>query len=314
VRELADGPASESQERSLRRAQHALRASLRDGLAREVLLVTGAILLYFAVRNFTAGGAGVAYRNAERLFALEERLGVAWEAGAQAAIAGSSFLVTLANWVYIWGHWPVILASAVVLYLLRPERYHLLRNAMFVSGAIGFAFFALLPLAPPRLLELGLVDTVTERSSAYRALQPPGLTNQYAAFPSLHAGWNLLVGIVLFLAFAHVAVRAFAILSPLAMAAAVVLTANHFVLDVAAGYVVALVGLAAAFAIDSRRRGAATLADDGVDRDDGTERRVPAATAGDRSPRGQPPRSPAGGRADGRRPDRGRRPPLPGPR
>jgi hypothetical protein len=56
------------------------------------------------------------------------------------------------------------------------------------------------PVAPPRLLELGLVDTVTSRSDAYRALQPPGLTNQYAALPSLHIGWitvlNTTLGLV----------------------------------------------------------------------------------------------------------------------
>ena len=65
---------------------------------------------------------------------------------------------------------------------------------MFLSGAIGFLFFALLPVAPPRLADPSLIDTVTLHSEAYRALQPPGLTNQYAAFPSLHFGWNLLVG------------------------------------------------------------------------------------------------------------------------
>lgn len=262
--------------------------STRHGFVREVLLAAGAMLLYFRVRNLTAGSTATAFHNAERLFALEEWLGVAWEEGAQAAIIGSQTLVTLANWVYIWGHWPVILPVAIVLYLLRRPHYYLLRNAVFISGAIGFTFFAVLPLAPPRLLDLGLVDTVTEQSSGYRALQPPGLTNQYAALPSLHAGWNLLVGIVLFLAFAHLVVRAFALLSPIAMALAVVLTANHFVLDVAAGYAVVLVGLAAAVVLDRRRRDPATLEHDGVDRDGGRKRHLrqnPAA--GHRTPGGQ---------------------------
>jgi hypothetical protein len=117
---------------------------------------------------------------------------------------------------------------------------------MFISGAIGFLFFALLPVAPPRLFDPALVDTVTERSDAYRALQPPGLTNQYAAFPSLHFGWNLLLGIVLFKATASVLLRVSAIVGPLAMGAAVVLTANHFVLDLAGGAAVVLVGYAVA--------------------------------------------------------------------
>ena len=88
---------------------------------------------------------------------------LAWEERLQAAIVGSDFIVTLANWIYIWGHWPVILCTAIVLYLRRPDRYYLLRNALFVSGAIGFLFFAFFPVAPPRLLDIGLVDTVTEQ-------------------------------------------------------------------------------------------------------------------------------------------------------
>lgn len=96
----------------------------------------------------------------------------------------------LSNWVYIYGHWPVIGITLVWLFLRAPDDYRLLRNAMFVSGAIGLVLFALFPVSPPRFGVLELVDTVTERSDSYRALQPPGLINRYAAFPSLHFGWN----------------------------------------------------------------------------------------------------------------------------
>jgi hypothetical protein len=254
---LAPGPA-QGRARGAGTLGSALAASARHGFLREAGLVTVAILLYFGIRNLTVGSPGAAFANADRILDLEERLGIAWEGAVQAAITGSDVLVTLANWVYIWGHWPVILMTAVVLYRRDRRHYLLLRNALFVSGAIGFLFFALVPVAPPRLLALDLVDTVTEQSSAYRALQPPGLTNQYAAFPSLHAGWNLLVGIVLLVATARLLVRAFAVVTPLAMAFAVVATANHFILDVAAGYAVVLVGLAAALAIE-HRTDAATL-------------------------------------------------------
>lgn len=234
----------------------------RHGLVREVLLVTFAMLVYFGIRNLTVGSADVAADNAERLLRAEQALGIAWEDEAQDLVDGSDRLVTFVNWVYIWGHWPVILTTAVALYLLRPERYFLLRNAMFLSGAIGFAFFAFFPVAPPRLLGLGLADTVTERSDAYRALQPPGLTNQYAAFPSLHFGWNLLLGIVVVLATTLLVIRALALLLPLAMGFAVVATANHFVIDVAGGLVVVLVALAVVV-LRGRRRGHATLDGDG---------------------------------------------------
>jgi hypothetical protein len=237
---------------------------MEDGLLREAALVAGAILAYFAIRNLTAGAPEEAFANGERIVDLEQSLGIAWEDAIQGWIVASDALVTLANWVYIWGHWPVILSTAAILYIWRRDRYYILRNALFISGGIGFLFFALVPVAPPRLLELGLVDTVSGQSDAYRALQPPGLTNQYAALPSLHLGWNLTVGIVLFMTTTSLAVRSFAVLSPLAMGFAVVATANHFVVDVAAGAAVVLVGLAGALLIQQRTaRSVATLAGDG---------------------------------------------------
>ena len=249
-----------------RNAVEPRRHSALGGLAREVVLVAFAILLYFGIRNLTAGNENAAFANADRLIALEQDLGIRWEDALQAATVSHDHLVTLANWVYIFGHWPVILGVATALYVLRRNSYYLLRNALFASGLLGFLFFALFPVAPPRLLDLGLVDTVTERSDAYRALQPPGLTNQYAAFPSLHLGWNLVVGIVLVVAFTTLAVRIVALALPLAMAVAVVVTANHFVIDVVGGVAVVLIGLAVAIAME-RRKIASTLRHDGVSGD-----------------------------------------------
>jgi hypothetical protein len=234
-----------------------LAGSRAGTLGRELGLVAGAILAYFAVRNLTAGSVDDAFANAAHVVRLERSLGLAWEGSAQTAVLGVHGALSVANWVYIWAHWPVILGTAAALYVWRRDRYYLLRNALFVSGAIGFLFFAFFPVAPPRLADVGLVDTVTRYSHAYRALQPPGLTNQYAAFPSLHAGWNLLVGIVLFGTSTRLLVRAFAVASPAAMFAAVVVTANHFVLDVAGGVAAVLVALAVARAVE--RRCATTL-------------------------------------------------------
>lgn len=209
----------------------------------EILLAAVAALTYFGVRNLTVGAAPEAFANADRLRELEQHARIDWERPLQDALLGHDWLVTLFNWVYIWGHWPVIITAAVVLYRTRPGRYLLLRNAIFLSGAIGFLFFALLPVAPPRLVDPSLIDTVTLHSDSYRALQPPGLTNQYAAFPSLHFGWNLLVGVAVWGATRNVVLRMLSILGPAAMAAAVVVTANHYVIDPVAGMAVVLIAL-----------------------------------------------------------------------
>ena len=214
-----------------------------SAFAQELALAAAAALTYFGVRNLTAGAAAEAMSNADRLARLERRAHIAWERSLQDALLDHNLLVTLANWVYIWGHWPVIITAAVLLYRKRHDRYLLLRNTIFVSGAIGFLFFALLPVAPPRLADSSLLDTVTLHSDAYRALQPPGLTNQYAAFPSLHFGWNLVVGIAVWGARRSVPLRLLSILGPAAMGAAVVLTANHYVLDLVGGTLVVLVAL-----------------------------------------------------------------------
>ncbi len=75
----------------------------------------------------------------------------------QSLIIGNAALVTLVNWIYIWGHWPVIIAAATFLYVRRPTHYRVLRNAIITSGLIGFLFFYEIPTAPPRLVDLGLV-------------------------------------------------------------------------------------------------------------------------------------------------------------
>jgi hypothetical protein len=297
---------SPEQSTSPPRIVRSLDSSVRGGALHEVALVAVALLAYFAIRNSTAGSPDEAFANARHLVDLERWLGIDWERTAQSAVVGNDVATMLTNWVYIWGHWPVILSVAAVLYALRRERYYLLRNAIFISGAIGFLFFALLPVAPPRLVGgLGLVDTVTEQSNAYRALQPPGLTNQYAALPSLHVGWNVLVGIVLLLTTANLAVRVFAVASPLAMGFAVVATANHYVIDVAAGVAVVLVGLAAALAVENRKT-AATLARGGTPAAGfGALRERDVVPVPRRAPRREPPRRPAGRREPGRAARRG---------
>ncbi|MDJ0768207.1 MAG: phosphatase PAP2 family protein [Ilumatobacter sp.] len=218
-------------------------------------LVGAAILLYFGVRGMTQGDVDEAVAHGHDLLRFESALGLDVEEHLQDAVLAHDALVTAANWVYIWGHWPVIVATLVWLARRHRDHYRLLRDAMFVSGAIGLVVFALYPVAPPRLLGIGMTDTVTELSNSYRVLQPPSLVNRYAALPSLHVGWNLLVGVTVAGVARGRLGRAFAIGGPIAMTAAVVLTANHYVVDAVAGAAVALVGLGSVVLVRRGRLG-----------------------------------------------------------
>ncbi|HVF19721.1 MAG TPA: phosphatase PAP2 family protein [Mycobacteriales bacterium] len=227
-------------------------------LATQIAVVVGGITTYFGVRGLTESSPHVARLNAEDIVALERRLGIDHEAAAQSLVIGSESLSTFANWVYIWGHWPVIIATLLWLAVRHRAAYERLRNAMVASGLIGIVVFVAYPVAPPRLADLGLVDTVTEQSSAYRVLQPPAFVNQYAAMPSLHVGWDLLVGLTVASVLSARWLRWAARVMPMLMVLSVVVTANHYLLDVFAGAAVALIGLRIAVLLE-RRRGAGVV-------------------------------------------------------
>jgi hypothetical protein len=235
-----------------------VRTSQRSGfdlrvLAAQVLLVAAAIAAYFTARGFTEADPSRALKHAQAVIDFEQRHHLHDELALQKLVLGHGRVIDVLNWIYIWGHWPVIVAVLIWLLRTHPEPYRLLRNAIFISGAIGIVVFVLYPVAPPRLAGIGLVDTVTTQSHAYRVLQPPAFVNQYAAIPSLHVGWDLLVGIFVFKYSRRRVTRALGALTPVAMTTAVVLTANHFVIDAMLGALVALVGLGAAVAL--RRKG-----------------------------------------------------------
>ncbi len=211
-------------------------------VASQFVLVFAAAMFYFLVRGATQGSVERSEGNADRILRIERSVGLDLERPAQRFIETDDVLVTLSNWVYIWGHWPVLIVTLYGLHRWHPNDYLRLRNALFVSGMIGMLIYATFPVAPPRLLDGEFRDTVTELSKSYRVLQPPALTNKYAAMPSLHAGWNMLAGIALYRVAHNRVLKALGVIGPIAMAFAVVATGNHFVLDVVGGVIVALAG------------------------------------------------------------------------
>ena len=223
------------------RAQPALTTVRKFSL--ELLVVLAAVLVYFGVRGITAVNVAVAYEHAADLTAFEKSLGLFVEDSFQDVVAPSQTAIMVMNWVYIWGHWPVIAAVLVWLFLTRHDGYKEIRAAMILSGAVGLVIFAAYPVAPPRLADPEIMDTVSQHSPAYRVLQPPALVNQYAAMPSLHVGWDLLMGYALVRYGRRRWQRVAGVLLPFMMMVAVVATGNHYVVDAVAGVLLVLAGL-----------------------------------------------------------------------
>lgn len=227
---------------------------IRLHAAREVVTIGMFMFFYFFVRGLMDSKAADALAHARDLIQFERALGIFYEMRIQEWALGHDWLVDIVNAAYIYGHWPVLISTLVWLLVAHRDHFPMYRTALLISGAIGLVCFVLYPMAPPRFLPaLGFVDTITLQTESYRVLQPPAFTNQYAAMPSLHVGWNLLMGIAIFTLTTNRFWKAFAIVMPILMYSATILTANHYILDGIAGSAVALIGLAVAWKISVPR-------------------------------------------------------------
>lgn len=221
-------------------------------LLRDATIVLAAFGAYFGARALTHADADDALRHAQSIVHVERALGLFHEGTLQDAITDNHTLVTVLNWIYVWGHWPVIIAVMVWLAVSHRRWFRITRNALFVSFALGMVFFIWFPVAPPRLAGLGFVDTVSLHSAAYHVLQPPNLVDKYAAMPSFHLGWDLLMGLAVFLCARWRALRLVGLLMPLAMFTSIVLTANHYFLDGLVGAALVLLSLFVGVRIERR--------------------------------------------------------------
>jgi hypothetical protein len=217
----------------------------------EIGLVALAFLLYFIVRGLVVDRADEALANANDIIDLERSWGIFWEPRLQDLIIGHRWAVQLMNVIYFWLDFPLIVAVGLWLYFRRQHIYTVTRDAMLLSGAISLVIYNYYPVMPPRLLPSGeFVGTIEKYSDlSYQAASTQAFVNPYAAVPSLHFGWAVILGGAIFLAVRHPLARAFALILPWAQLAAIVFTANHYIVDAFVGLVVCLAGTALAWAM-----------------------------------------------------------------
>ena len=234
----------------------ARRADLLRGALRELGFVVVGLACYLAVGWYAGDRTDQAISNALDLIALQELLGLDWEHTVQDATLAVPGLGGLLAQFYFWGYLPTLIPTVVWLFLRHPEAYRTARNAVLVSGAVGFTVQALYPLAPPWIAGDGFLDTVGG-ASVETVARPGGLANSLAAMPSFHCGWLILVGVVVFrVTRSHVA-RTLCLVHPALMCLTVVATGNHWVLDIPAGVAIAVLGLLVARHLDRNRGRAA---------------------------------------------------------
>jgi hypothetical protein len=180
-------------------------------------------------------------------------------------------VVPVINFIYVFGHVMITLAFAMWVFFYRRGLFAFLRNVLFVTNALALVLYEAYPLAPPRLTTglvyagrpFRFVDTL------FQVLDPSGHVagtkigfNEFAAMPSLHVGWSIVVGLTLAWVLRPVALRLLALVYPGTMLVTVVVTGNHYLMDAvgALGCLISAVVLASLYAwLRSGRRSPSVL-------------------------------------------------------
>jgi membrane-associated phospholipid phosphatase len=190
------------------------------------------------------GDLGEAKQHARWIFELEQDAGVAIEGSVQRALDSGALSLLLSN-LYLAAQLVVVPATLVWLYRRAPDVYRRLRNTVVATWLIAVPVFALFPVAPPRLADIGIADTVSQQASVELTGRSTIFYNQLAAVPSLHVGFAVAIGVALAVALQRRGARALALLWGPIVSLAVVATGNHYLFDIAAGLAVTALGFVA---------------------------------------------------------------------
>ncbi|MFD5889137.1 phosphatase PAP2 family protein [Streptomyces sp. NPDC060334] len=205
----------------------------RRRLVRELLLVAGLFAVYKAGRTLSTGRTDEAFRNATWIWDAERVLHLPGEGAIQRLLLHGDALIHVANTYYAAVHFPATALFLLWLYLRRPGHYLWTRRVLAVLTGAALAIHLSFPLAPPRMLDAAhLVDTgQVYGPTVYRAAPAADtMANQFAAMPSLHFGWALMLALGM-IAATRSRWRILWLLHPLATLLVVVGTANHYWLD-----------------------------------------------------------------------------------
>ncbi|MFF3563664.1 phosphatase PAP2 family protein [Streptomyces sp. NPDC002574] len=222
----------------------------------ELLLVAVVYGVYETSRGLQRSSNAAADRHGRTVQGWEDALHLAPEQSLNHALHQLPVLAVLAAYFYATLHYLVTPAVLVWIYRRHPADYRSARTWLAVgtmTALIGYWWF---PTTPPRLLaDGGIHDIVAEAerwgwwSGSTSAPQGLGsLVNEYAAMPSLHVGWALWSGWLLFRRARRKTLRVCGLAYPFLTTLVVVATGNHYLADAVAGALLialagALVGL-----------------------------------------------------------------------
>ncbi|MFJ8631654.1 phosphatase PAP2 family protein [Streptomyces sp. NPDC093568] len=218
----------------------------------ELPLILLVYACYSAGRLLARGDVSTAVDHGLAILDIEKALRLNAEHPLNRLFTREPWIGIPADFWYASLHYLITPVLLVWIFRSRAVHYRAARTWLMTSTFIGLIGFTLLPTCPPRLLAEGhgFVDTMAHYSSygwwGGEASAPKGLggmTNQYAAMPSLHVGWALWCGVMLWRLGGTRLTKVAAVAYPLITTVVVMGTANHYFLDALAGAAVMGAGL-----------------------------------------------------------------------
>jgi len=229
-------------------------------LLRQIALFLGAFMLYNLVRGVTHWGSHYKpFGDATKIIDLERTLHIFVEPSVQAWVVNKHWLMDVADWTYLNGHFFVTLGVLIFIYLRRNDSFYFVRNMFMLAMALALVGYALYPTAPPRLMpEWGFTDSVSQFVTGGTGWVDNGagkaFLNFYAAVPSMHVCFATMVGFSMFRLTRRRWARFAWSLYPVFVTFVVVATANHYFTDVFLGALTAAVAATLAHRLLARAR------------------------------------------------------------
>jgi len=232
----------------------------------EVVVGAAVYFLYDWLRDKTTGTSAAAYRHALQIVDAEKFLGLYHEYSIQQAFLRADWFMAFWNIYYGTIHFVMPVVALVWLYRKAPVRYVRWRNTIIFMLAISIVVFWCYPLMPPRLMpgRFGFVDAAADffnfgpqvRVHIGADGQPTAAAirefgNLFAAMPSLHVGWSTWSVLAIWPLVRRPWAKALLALYPVGILFCIVVTANHWILDAAGGWVVLGLGYLCARALEA---------------------------------------------------------------
>jgi membrane-associated phospholipid phosphatase len=208
---------------------------------RQCLMFAAAYAGYEIVRGLVGVDGNTSYKpfgDATRIINFERTLHVFVEPNIQNwVMSNAHWLLDIADWTYLNAHFALTIGALVFIYLRRNDSFYFVRNMFMIAMLIALVGYSVYPTAPPRLMtQWSFTDTIQQFTGVTVEKGASGaLLNAYAAVPSMHVCFALMIGVPMSRLVHHRYARVLWRIYPVFIAFVVVATGNHYFTDVFLG-------------------------------------------------------------------------------